>query len=191
MTKLTITTALIAVSIFSAQVNASNSYALNKKKHTVGLKTTFGSIKANSIPGEDGDVKLSLTPYYQYRLSKHWATSLDYITGSSENTQYQFHDIVAPNKYDYKAAAWGVKGFTPIAERWSVYGQLSYLSYRLENTRIGYNNPFDVVDGSGYMLNAGIEFRADNGFGAGFEYSSVDMGDITVNGLGIAINYTF
>lgn len=82
-----------------------------------------------------------------------------------------------------------VKGSLPLSHRWSVFGKLGVNYYDLVFSGDDRVNKIDT--GVGALLAKGLDFRAYNGLGLGFEMTLLYMDNILAKNLTINFSFMF
>ncbi|GHF77189.1 membrane protein [Thalassotalea marina] len=172
------------------------------KQHTMGLQAGGGGVKFKGKDSDGQGVGNSYW-YYNYKFLEHFsgevglmtATDIDdwectKINGVFDCRTDESDDFELPyDNFELGALILAVKGEFKITKRNSFYGKIgaSFYDYQFDVERK------EVIDenGTGLFLEAGWQYRWDNGFGINFGLQKHDMGDLEYDVANLGVNYVF
>jgi len=170
-------------------------------EHSVGFQLGGGGLEYKG-ESTDGHGARQAYLYYNYKFMPQYYLEIGLSSGAEINwdcdkysnnewnceTEDHEFDLTADD-FKYKALIVALKTDLALSERNSLYGKIgaSFYDYELglEELTIADKN------GVGFVVEAGWEYRWDNGMGlnAGIQYQ--DMGDLELNTLNVGVSYAF
>jgi len=172
-----------------------------ESQHSAGLQLGGGGVtyKGDST---DGQGALQSYVYYNYKFMPHYYVEVGLSSGAEVDwdCEKDSHNVwscdaddndfdLLADDFKYNALVVALKTDLALSERNSLYGKIgaSFYDYELSLNE----DTFGDESGVGFVVEAGWEYRWDNGMGinAGFQYQ--DMGDMEVNTFSIGANYAF
>ncbi|GLR70317.1 outer membrane beta-barrel protein [Agaribacter marinus] len=184
---------------------ASDSTKLDKNSpHSVGVQLSAGGADYKNKGDADDNVIGGAYIYYNYQFADNYSVELGFSgltdvdnwkcdrNSDDEWVCTKKNDKILnieADKLDYSAFVIAAKGNIALSKRNSLYGKLGANFYNYELTLQKTKVADD--DGVGLFLEAGWEYRWDNGIGmnAGIQYQ--DAGDLEISTSNIGISYRF
>ena len=175
----------------------------DEQKHTIAVDLSSGTGEYKGSK-QDGDGFAFAYIYYNYQAFENFSLEVGYLGGThvddwdcdedegdwtcSVNDDDNLFNLNA-NEFTLDSLVFALKGQFPLSQRNSLYGKIGAQYYDYDfNYK---NNSLAEDDGIGVLLEAGWQYRWDNGIGmnAGIRYQ--DLGDITFKTRNIGISYSF
>jgi len=196
------TALLLTLSASTFSVNALANSDL-ESPHTVGLQVGGGSIDYKGKDTDGEGVGLSYL-YYNYQFSPSYYFEVALVgaedisdwdckknaenTWDCESDNDNKFDLQADN-FEYDAIVLALKTDLSLSKRNSLYAKVgaTFYDYKisLDHTNIADEN------GTGLFVEAGWEYRWDNGFGLNSSLQYQDSGDLEVNTFNVGVSYAF
>ncbi|MCJ8269286.1 MAG: porin family protein [Psychrosphaera sp.] len=158
------------------------------KTHTLGFGFGWTNMRSDLV-AETSDIQGYGSYFYSYQFTPVWAINFDHTTADTKNIGFGDSDVAIYRQAKYNANIISAKGRVALSPRWQFYGKLGANQYQMDYT--GQQQPAHHQSGLGIALAAGVEFRAYNGFGFGFQIQHLDMGDTRVTANGMYFSYLF
>ncbi len=190
----------LSVSAFSINVFADTDL---ESPHTVGLNSGGGGIEYKG-KGTDGEGVGVSYLYYNYQFAPSYYLEVGIAgaedindwkcTEKSDNnwdclSDYDNKFDLQADHFEYNAVIVALKTDLSLSKRNRLYAKVgaAFYDYRIDidNTRI------DDENGTGLFLEAGWEYRWDNGFGLNTSLQHQDAGDLDIDTFNIGISYAF
>lgn len=187
---------MLAVSINSS------SYA-EDTVHTYGIQTAVGGLEYKGKSSDSEAVGHGYI-YYNFQFMPHYSFELGLLGGSDINDWHcnkngygEFECYADKNDmfefnadhFDYSAAVLAIKTDLTLSKRNSLYAKAGAefyeYSFELDRHKIIDN------DGVGLFVEAGWEYRWDNGIGMNASIQHHHMGDVKMSALNVGISYAF
>ena len=197
-----LTALLLTLSVSTFSINAFADDSL-ESPHTVGLQSGGGGIEYKGKDTDGEGVALSYL-YYNYQFSPSYYLEVG-IAGAEdiddweckekgENSWDCFSDY--DNKFDlqadhfeYGAVIVALKTDLSLSKRNRLYAKVgaAFYDYQLDldHTKVADEN------GTGLFVEAGWEYRWDNGVGLSTSLQYQDAGDLEIDTFNIGISYAF
>ncbi len=155
------------------------------KNHTLGVNLGFGSFDTDI--SSENDVSGSFGGYiYGYKYDSTWTINTGIVSGGSFCIITCFGDARVLN---YDSYILNIKGSLPLSNRWSAFGKLGVNYY---DVVFSGGDRVNITDtGVGALLATGVDFRAYNGFGLGFEMTLLDMDNHLAKNVTLNFSYMF
>ncbi len=195
----------LACAIFTLSLSTST-FADNisqKTTHTFGLQTGGGGIEHKGKDTDGEGVGYSYL-YYNYQFMPHYYAEVGLIGGGDIDDWQCKKDAQGEiecfsddsNKFDLKAdefefgaAVLAIKTDLQLSKRNKLYAKIGAEFYDYEFKLDGNKTIED--DGVGLLLEAGWEYRWDNGMGINTGLQYQDLGDLEMRSLNIGVSYAF
>jgi len=196
------TAILLALSVSTFSINALASTDL-ESPHTVGLNSGVGGIEYKGKDTDGEGVGVSYL-YYNYQFAPSYYLEVG-IAGAADINDWECtgngddnwdclsdydnkFDLQADN-FEYNAVIVALKTDLSLSKRNRLYAKFgaAFYDYRidLDRTRVADEN------GTGLFLEAGWEYRWDNGFGLNSSLQYQRAGDLDIDTFNVGISYAF
>jgi|GEM_PF-706086 len=198
----TLTAILLTLSASTFSINAFADIAL-ESPHTVGLQSGGGGIEYKGKNTDGEGVGLSYL-YYNYQFSPNYYLEVGLLGAEdindwecrekSENSwdclsDYDNKFDLTADNFEYSAVIVALKTDLSLSKRNRLYAKVGAAFYdyqmSLNQTRIV------DEDGTGLFVEAGWEYRWDNGFGLNASLQHQDADDLELDTFNIGISYAF
>jgi hypothetical protein len=197
-----LTAILLALSVSTFSINAFADYGL-ESPHTVGLQSGGGGIEYKGKDTDGEGVALSYL-YYNYQFAPSYYLEIG-LAGAEDFNDWECEekgennwdclsdydnkfDLQADN-FEYDAVVLALKTDLSLSKRNRLYAKIgaAFYDYQLDldHSRIADES------GTGLFLEAGWEYRWDNGFGLNSSLQHQDAGDLEIDSFNIGISYAF
>lgn len=169
--------------------------------HSFGLQLGGGELEYN---GEKADSFASSYLFYNYKFAPFYSLEVGLLGGSdtdwdckqisgelecfSDGDKDELHQLKA-DEFNLSALVVAIKTDLSLSKRNKLYTKLglSYYGYEIEL----HSQSIADESGVGYLLEAGWEYRWDQGVGMNVGLQSHKMSDLKSNGLNIGVNFAF
>jgi len=195
LSKLTLTLSLAA----SAIVMVPNTALAN---HSVGVKAGGGGVDYKG-KDTDGQGLGEVYAFYQYKFMPMFSIEIAGVAAGDidiwdcekdTNSQWQCsidddEFSLQADKLTYNGAIAALVTEVRLTKRNSLYAKAGAIFYNYEMKLDG-----DVIaddDGTGLVMEAGWQYRWDNGIGLNFGFHKRDMGDLETAGSSVGLSYSF
>jgi hypothetical protein len=196
------TALLLTLSASTFSINALAETDL-ESPHTVGLQSGGGGIEYKGKDTDGEGVALSYLYYnYQFAPSYYFEVALvgaedidDWeCKAKGENnwdcvSDYDNKFDLQADNFDYSAVVLALKTDLSLSKRNRLYAKIgaAFYDYKIDlaHTRIADEN------GTGLFLEAGWEYRWDNGFGLNSSLQYQGSGDLDIETFNLGISYAF
>jgi opacity protein-like surface antigen len=198
----TLVTLLLTLSASAFSLNAFANTDL-ESRHTVGLQNGVGGIEYKGKDTDGEGVGLSYL-YYNYQFSPSYYLEVGLVGAAdiddweckekSGNSWDCFSDYdnnfdLQADNFEYGAVVLALKTDLSLSKRNRLYAKVgaAFYDYKidLDHTRI------TDESGTGLFLEAGWEYRWDNGFGLNTSLQYQGAGDLDIDTFNVGISYAF
>jgi len=193
-----ITTAILALSI-SSSILANEI----KSPHTVGLQSGGAGLEHNGKDTDGEGVGYSYL-YYNYQFMPNFYAEIGLIGGedvddwkcikkNSDNYVCHSDDSddfeLQADDFEFGAIVFALKTDLKLSKRNTLYAKVGaeFYDYNFEMNR----KKIIDEDGVGLLMEAGWEYRWDNGMGINTSLQLHDMGDLEMTAFNIGLSYAF
>jgi hypothetical protein len=195
-----LTAILLVLSASTFSINAYADYGV-ESPHNVGLQIGGGGIEYKGKDTDGEGVGLSYL-YYNYQFAPNYYFEVALVDaaditdweckGKDGNNCFLDYDNYLPSiadNFEYNAVIFALKTDLFLSKRNRLYAKVgaAFYDYRmdLDHTRIANKS------GTGLFIEAGWEYRWDNGFGLNASLQHQDAGDLEIDSFNIGISYSF
>lgn len=199
---MTLNQSLIAIALIAASCSFAVNAQSTAEQHSMGMQAGGGGIKYKGKDSDGQGVGNSYF-YYNYKFVKHFSAEVGFLTSTDIddwectriNGDYKCRTDESEkfelpyDNFELTGLVLAVKGEFNVSKRNSFYGKLGVSAYDYQ---------FDVKrkeivdeDGTGLFLEAGWQYRWDNGVGINFGLQKHDMGDLDYSLANLGVSYAF
>ncbi len=197
-----LTALLLTLSASTFSVNAFAGYDL-ESPHTVGLQVAGGGIEYKGKDTDGEGVALSYL-YYNYQFAPSYYFEVALVGAEDiddweckENTasswdctsDYDNKFELQADNFEYNAVVLALKTDLSLSKRNRLYAKVgaAFYDYQidLDHASIADEN------GTGLFIEAGWEYRWDNGFGLNTSLQYQDAGDLEMDTFNVGVSYSF
>lgn len=193
---------LFALSASAFSINAFADYDV-ESPHSVGLQVGGGGIEYKGKDTDNEGVGLSYL-YYNYQFAPYYSVEVG-LVGAEDIEDWQCKEKTANNwdcfsdydnnfqlqadNFEYEALVFALKTDLSLSKRNRLFAKVGAAIYDyqldLDHSRIVDKN------GTGLFVEAGWEYRWDNGFGLNTSLQHQDAGDLEIDSFNVGISYKF
>ena len=197
-----LTAILLTLSVSTFSINAFADKDL-ESPHTVGLQSGGGGIEYKGKDTDGEGVGASYL-YYNYQFASNYSVEVG-LSGAVDVDDWECTDKgknswdcisdydnkfeLQADNFEYSAVILALKTDLSLSKRNRLYAKVgaAFYDYRidLDHTSVADKN------GTGVFVEAGWEYRWDNGFGLNTSLQYQDAGDLDIDTFNIGISYTF
>jgi len=196
------TAILLTLSVSTFSINAFADYGV-ESPHSVGLQVGGGGIEFKGKDTDGEGVGLSYL-YYNYQFAPSYYFEVAFVDAEdindwkcnekAENDWDCFSDYdntfqLKADNFEYSAVVFALKTDLSLSKRNRLFAKVgaAFYDYQidLDHTRV------TDKDGTGLFLEAGWEYKWDNGFGLNASLQYQDAGDLDLDTFNVGISYNF
>jgi hypothetical protein len=195
-------TILLTLSVSTFSINAFAGYDL-ESPHTFGLHSGGGGIEYKGKDTDGEGVGLSYL-YYNYQFAPSYYVEVGMVGAvdindwecneKAENDWDCFSDYdntfqLKADNFEYSAVVFALKTDLSLSKRNRLFAKVgaAFYDYQID---LDHSRVTDE-DGTGLFLEAGWEYRWDNGFGLNASLQHQDADDLELDTFNIGISYSF